>query len=85
MTLVRKGLLSTKGLHYWYTASLVAPWLVGLRHMVLTKSGEFPAMAGLGYLLFTLRRRGVDKYYLWVPVVLLRIWFGDDWLAREIW
>jgi hypothetical protein len=85
MTLVRKGLLSAKGYHYLYTASLVAPWFVGLRHVFIAKKFEFPAMVGLGYLLFWLRRRGVDKYALWVPVVVLRILIGDDWIAHDIW
>lgn len=85
MTLVRKGLLSAKGYHFLYTASLVAPWWVGFRHMAITKSLEFPVMVVLGYLLFALRRSGVDKYILWVPVVLLRILIGDDWIAYDIW
>jgi len=30
MTLVRKGILSTRGYHYFYTASLVAPYFVAM-------------------------------------------------------
>jgi hypothetical protein len=78
MTLVRKGLLSARGYHYWYTASLVAPWFVGLRDMAFTRSYRFPIMVLLGYGIFSLRRRGVGKYCIWIPVVILRFLIGDD-------
>lgn len=85
MTLVRKGLLSARAYHYGYTAALVAPWLVGFRDMILTRSLEFPFMVLFGYMLFQLRRRGVDKYIIWVPVVALRIAFGDQLVSYAVW
>ena len=85
MTLVRKGLLSARGYHYGYTASLVAPWFVGLRSMVYSGSPEFLVMVGLGYTMYQLRRRGVNKYALWVPVVLGRFFFGDHVVNYQAW
>jgi len=85
MTLVRKGLLSAKGYHYGYTASLVLPWLVGLRSCMYTKSPEFPLMIGLGYGLYRLRRRGLNKYVMWIPVILARLLIGDKFISYNVW
>jgi len=78
MTLVRKGLLSARGYHIGYTITLALPWLVGLRS--LKHGPDFPLMAGLGWTLYQLRRRGINKYVLWLPVILGRIALGDSFL-----
>jgi hypothetical protein len=85
MTMVRKGLLSARGYHYGYTASLVAPYFVGLRSMFFTKSLEFPIMLLLGYAMYQFRRKGVDKFALWVPVVAGRFLFGDLFINSAVW
>ena len=85
MTLVRKGLLSARGYHYGYTASLIAPYFVGLRSMIYMRSPDFPVMLVLAYTLYQLRRRGVSKYALWVPVVAGRMLFGDQLLTYNVW
>ena len=85
MTLVRKGLLSARGYHYGYTATLIAPWFVGFRSMAYTNSPEFPLVMILGYALYQLRRQGVNKYVLWVPLVLSRFLFGDSVVDFAAW
>jgi hypothetical protein len=85
MTLVRKGLLSARGYHYGYTASLVAPYFVGFRSMLYSQSFEFPVMLVLGYTLYQLRRRGVNKYALWVPVIVGRLLVGDMFINYSAW
>jgi hypothetical protein len=85
MTMVRKGLLSTRGYHYGYTICLLAPWLVGIRSGLVTMTPEFPLMTGLGYLMYKLRRNGVSKYSLWIPVILARILVGDSFITYAAW
>lgn len=85
MTLVRKGILSARGYHYGYTASLIAPWFVGLRAMFITKGLDFPLMVALGYAMYQLRRRGVNKYVLWVPVIAARFLIGDHFIQYAVW
>jgi cytochrome b involved in lipid metabolism len=85
MTLVRKGLLSAKGYHYGYTATLVAPFIVGFRSFAYTRTYEFPAMLVLGYVMYQLRRRGVNKFALWVPVIIGRILVGDHFIDYAAW
>jgi len=85
MTLVRKGLLSARGYHYGYTASLVVPYFVGLRSMLFTQTYEFPFMLALAYGMYQLRRRGVSKYALWIPVVLGRLLVGDKFISYSAW
>lgn len=85
MTLVRKGLLSARGYHYGYTASLAAPFLVGCRSMFFTKRPDFAMMLVLGYAIYQCRRRGVNKFALWAPVILGRFLFGDLFLDFAIW
>ena len=85
MTLVRKGLLSARGYHYGYTGMLLATWFVGLRSIIFTSSPQFALWSILGYGLFMLRRRGVSKYALWVPVILARIFFGDYFIDYTSW
>ena len=85
MTLVRKGLLSARGYHYGYTATLIAPWFVGFRCMMHTKTFEFPLVMVLGYALYQLRRKGVNKYALWVPIVVGRFVFGDAIMNYAAW
>jgi Cytochrome b5-like Heme/Steroid binding domain len=86
MTLVRKGLLSTRGYHYGYTATLLAPYLVGVRSMMYTRRPDFPIMVMLGYLLYQARRRGVNKFVLWLPIVMVRWTIGDAFLTNpSVW
>jgi hypothetical protein len=81
MTLVRKGILSAKGYHMLYTASLLMPFGVGFKSVGL----EFlPYLTGAG-LLYQLRKRGIDKYALWVPLVVGRILLGDVVLNFQDW
>lgn len=82
MTLVRKGLLSARGYHIGYTITLVMPWFVGLRS--LAYGPEFLAMVPLGWMLYQLRRRGVNKYALWVPLIAARIAFGDQVMKWDV-
>ena len=85
MTLVRKGLLSARGYHYAYTASLILPWFVGFRSCLYTKSPEFPIMIALGYGMYKLRHCGVNKYLIWIPVVIGRILIGDNFISYAAW
>lgn len=85
LTLVRKGLLSAKGFHYGYTASLLAPYFVGFRSWTHSGGYEFPAVLVLGYAMYQLRRRGVNKFVLWVPVILGRILVGDNFINYDAW
>ena len=85
LTLVRKGLLSPRGYHYAYTATLVAPYFVGLRSILVTQSPFFPYMAVLGYAMFQARRHGVSKYALWIPLMVARILVGDDYVPYHMW
>jgi hypothetical protein len=77
MTLVRKGLLSSRGYHYWYSLTLALPYAVGLRSICKMQNIDFPLFLGVSWLLFSLRRRGVNKYLLWVPFAIGRICVGD--------
>ncbi|KAL3906154.1 MAG: hypothetical protein SGILL_009388 [Bacillariaceae sp.] len=85
MTMVRKGLLTARGYHYGYTASLMVPYLVGFRSMLFTKSYEFPFMLVLAWGMYQLRRRGVSKYALWVPVILGRLMVGENFINYAAW
>lgn len=85
MTLVRKGLLTVRGYHLGYTATLIAPYIVGLRSVVYMKSPDVIVLFALGGFLFQLRRRGVGKYAIWLPVIAARISVGDKYLSYGIW
>lgn len=82
MTLVRKGLLSTRGYHIGYTTTLLMPWIVGFRSLV--HGPDFLFMTALGWILFQLRRQGVNKYALWGTVICGRIAFGDSVLNWNV-
>jgi hypothetical protein len=84
MTLVRKGIISAKGYHIGYTISLVMPFFVGLRSMSYSLI-EFPTMLITAAILYQLRRRGIGKYTLWIPIVAGRILFGDKIFNYDIW
>ena len=75
MTLVRKGLLSAKGYHIGYTITLVMPWFVALRS--LSKAADAVWVAGISWTIYQLRRKGINKYALWIPVIAARILWGD--------
>lgn len=73
MTCVRKGVLSTRGYHYIYFASLCIPFFVGCASESL-----FPLLMVAGWMLFQTRRklpRGTTgaKYILWAPVGAARV------------
>jgi cytochrome b involved in lipid metabolism len=84
MTLVRKGIISAKGYHIGYTISLVMPFFVGIRSMSYSLI-EFPTMLIIAGILYQLRRRGIGKYTLWIPLVAGRILFGDMIFNYDIW
>ena len=75
MTLVRKGFLSTRGYHIGYTTALIMPWLVGFRS--LSSGPDFLFMTAFAWVLYQLRRRGINKYVLWGSVICGRIALGD--------
>ncbi|KAI2499104.1 hypothetical protein MHU86_15374 [Fragilaria crotonensis] len=56
MTLVRKGIISARGYHMAYTVSLCMPFVVGARSV----GAAFVPFLGLGWLLYQLRRKGVN-------------------------
>jgi hypothetical protein len=85
MTLVRKGFLSTKGSHMVYTAMLIMPYMGGLRSMMFMRPLEMPLLFGVAGILFQLRRLGVNKYVLWVPIYVLRVLYGDRFLPYQQW
>lgn len=85
MTLVRKGLLSAKGYHIGYTITLIMPYFVAMRSMMYSKSLDFPIMAAMGWMLYQLRCRGVNKYVLWLPLYAFRIAYGDRFLNWQVW
>jgi hypothetical protein len=85
MTLVRKGLLSTRGFHYGYTATLMAPYFVVMRSSWYMKSPQMIYLFLMGNVLFQIRRCGVSKYAIWLPVMIARIFFGDKFLIYDVW
>lgn len=85
MTLVRKGLLSARGYHIGYTITLALPYFVAMRAMIISQSPDFPVLAAGGWILYQLRRRGVNKYALWLPVYALRIAYGDRFINWQVW
>ena len=66
-----------------YAVSLVMPFLVGLRAMFHTMTLEVPSIFIGGYVLYRLRCIGVSRYYLWVPLVALRILIGDNYTTYK--
>lgn len=85
MTLVRKGILSAKGYHIAYTITLAMPFFVGLRNGSVLGHALFPAMAAFTSVLFALRRMGVSKFAIWIPVVVARILVGDRVMPFDVW
>lgn len=84
MTMVRKGFLSSKGYHMIYTSSLVMPFLVVARRYFITRSYDAPKMLAAGWLLYRLRCSGVNKYCIWIPVILARILVGDEFMRYDM-
>jgi len=85
MTLVRKGLIGARAYHYGYTAALIMPWIVGIRHTFIMQSPDIVGMALLGYAAYKLRRKGVSKYALWIPIAAARILVGDSFINYAAW
>lgn len=89
MTLVRKGLLSARGYHYGYTVALILPYLVVARSMAeygVVAVRDLAGVFGLGATLFYLRRQfHINKYVLWVPVFVARIWYGNRFMPYAVW
>ena len=85
MTLVRKGLICTRSYHLAYTASLCAPFIVGARHLIFMQSADFVAVAIIGWVAYQLRRCGVSKYAIWLPLVTARIAIGDRYINYQVW
>lgn len=72
MTLVRKGLLTTKKYHYIYTFSLCLPFIVGIYHSYKMKTVEVLIIFILGHILLFLRKLNLNKYLIWMPILLVR-------------
>lgn len=72
MTLVRKGLLSSANYHFIYTLSLCLPFLAGIYHTYKMQSIEFLLLLITGKILLELRKLGLNKYTIWIPILLLR-------------
>ena len=85
MTLVRKGLLSAKGYHIAYTASLALPYASAFRSVIYSGTWDVPVMTVLASILFQMRRKGLNKYALWGSVALARIAIGDYLLDWRVW
>jgi cytochrome b involved in lipid metabolism len=85
MTLVRKSLISAKAYHLCYSATLTVPYLVAMRGIFYMKPWEVPGLFALGGVLYQLRRRGIRKFALWVPVVAARLAIGDAYLSWNVW
>jgi cytochrome b involved in lipid metabolism len=85
MTLVRKGFLSTKGSHMAYTIFLIIPYMAGLKSVLYIKPWQLPLILTISGILFQLRRLGVNKYALWIPVYVARILYGDQVIPYAVW
>jgi cytochrome b involved in lipid metabolism len=85
MTLVRKGLISAKAYHIGYTISLAMPYFAVLRSYIYAPSVDIPVLFGLGWVLYQLRRRGINKYVLWAPVLMARATIGDSFINYSAW
>jgi cytochrome b involved in lipid metabolism len=85
LTLVRKGLLSPRGYHIGYTFTLLVPYVVGFGSYKSMGPCKFPIMMAAGAGLFQLRRLGLNKYCLWLPIYAARMWFGDSWIPYTVW
>lgn len=78
MTLVRKGFLTPKGYHTIYATMLSLVFVVGpLPYVLGNWTSDFLIIFGTGVLAYELRCRGVNKYAIWIPIVLLRVLVGD--------
>jgi Cytochrome b5-like Heme/Steroid binding domain len=84
MTLVRKGILDARGYHIGYTISLIVPYFVGIRSGFRMRVWEFPLMMLMGGAVFNLRRFGMNKYMLWIPIYAARILVGDRFISYEV-
>lgn len=85
MTLVRKGIISTKSYHMWYAASLLSVFFVGIRYILLTWNVELLALWVIVVAAYLLRFKGVNKYAIWVPLVIMRISLGDRYITYQSW
>ena len=82
MTLVRKGLLTARGYHLLYTASLCVPFVVGFARARAVMLVLMPTAYGLLSVRRRLGRAPQWKYLIWGPVLGLRILAGDHALLR---
>lgn len=82
MTLVRKGLLSAQGYHIGYTITLTMPWFVALRS--LQHGPDMLWFAPIAWVLYQLRRQGVNKYAIWLPMIAARVLWGDEILHWDV-
>jgi hypothetical protein len=85
LTMVRKGIIDAYALHVGYSFTLALPYFVALRSLMYTQRPEFLGLFGIGMALFQLRRRGVNKYLLWLPVIATRVLVGDSVLTYDVW
>eukprot|EP00970_Alexandrium_tamarense_P013017 scaffold3204_cov185-Alexandrium_tamarense.AAC.10 len=85
MTMCRKGLITGRSYHISYTTSLMLPYIVATRDMNYTRTPDVVVMFVIGSLLYRLRCLGVNKYILWVPMVVLRVFVGDRLISFAVW
>ena len=85
LTLVRKGILTPRGYHTLYSLQLLSVYAVGIRHLFWMWTPDILIMFAFAGIAYHLRRKGVDKYVIWVPIVLLRVVLGDIILNYSIW
>jgi hypothetical protein len=55
----------------------VMPFIVVARRYFITGSLDAPKMLLAGWVLYRLRCTGINKYLIWVPVVVFRVLLGD--------
>ena len=82
MTLVRKGLLTARGYHLLYTASLCVPFVVGFARAHKVMFALMPTAYGLLGVRRRLGRAPQWKYLIWGPVLFARVLAGDHALLR---
>ena len=86
LTLVRKSIISARGFHIGYFASLLFPFFVASKHIVeMGFAIDVPLAFALGTGAFLLRCKGVRKYMIWGPLVALRITLGDRIMNYAMW
>ena len=86
LTLVRKSIISARGFHVGYFASLLLPFFAASKHFVeMGLAIDVPLAFALGTGAFLLRCQGISKYMIWGSLVALRITLGDRIMNYAMW